>query len=160
MADKCPLFSPTAVSQFWGALHFVAGLLCLRGAQAAAYMGDPIAAHEFVHIAPRFLSALAGCLCLFLSLLPLPSGRIEKPLIYLGKISYGLYVYHVLCLDAAGHLVRHFPGCSVDSLPTQVWVMAIALPGTIVVAALSYRYLESPFLRFKKRYTIVRSRPV
>jgi peptidoglycan/LPS O-acetylase OafA/YrhL len=38
--------------------------------------------------------------------------------------------------------------------------MAIALPGTIVVAALSYRYLESPFLRFKKRYTIVRSRPV
>jgi peptidoglycan/LPS O-acetylase OafA/YrhL len=142
----------------WGL--FVAGFLCLRGAQAAAYVGDPIVAHEFAHIAPRFLSALAGCLCLFFSLLPLPSGRMQKPLVYLGKISYGLYVYHVLCLDAAGHLVKRFPACSAESLSSQLWVMAIALPGTITIATLSYRYLESPFLRFKKCYTIVRSRPV
>jgi peptidoglycan/LPS O-acetylase OafA/YrhL len=38
--------------------------------------------------------------------------------------------------------------------------MAIALPATIATGMLSYRYLESPFLRFKKRYTVVRSRPV
>jgi peptidoglycan/LPS O-acetylase OafA/YrhL len=47
-----------------------------------------------------------------------------------------------------------------DSLTWQLWVMAIALPATVVTAMLSYRYLESPFLRFKKRYTVVRSRPV
>jgi hypothetical protein len=38
--------------------------------------------------------------------------------------------------------------------------MAIALPGAIVTGMLSDRYLESPFLRVKKRYTVVRSRPV
>ena len=47
----------------WGL--FVAGLLCLRAAQAAVYVRDPIVAHDFAHIAPRFLSALAACLCLF-----------------------------------------------------------------------------------------------
>lgn len=141
----------------WGL--FVAGLLCLRAAQAAVYVRDPIVAHDFAHIAPRFLSALAACLCLFFSLLPSPVGRMQKPLIYLGKISYGLYVYHVLCLGAARHLLTYF-GRRVDSLPSQLWTMAIALPCTVAIATLSYRYLESPCLRFKKRYTIVQSRPV
>jgi peptidoglycan/LPS O-acetylase OafA/YrhL len=142
----------------WGL--FVAGLLCLRVAQAAVYTSDQSVVHDFAHIAPRFLSALAGCLCLFLSLLPLAAGGVQKPFIYLGKISYGLYVYHVLCLGAAKRLLKHFPGYGMDSLTWQLWVMAIALPATVVTAMLSYRYLESPFLRFKKRYTVVRSRPV
>jgi peptidoglycan/LPS O-acetylase OafA/YrhL len=38
--------------------------------------------------------------------------------------------------------------------------MAIALPATIATGMLSYRYLESPFLRLKKRFTVVRSRPI
>jgi peptidoglycan/LPS O-acetylase OafA/YrhL len=43
---------------------------------------------------------------------------------------------------------------------SQLIVMAIALPATVVTGMLSYQYLESPFLRFKKRFTFVRSRPV
>lgn len=116
--------------------------------------------HDFAHIAPRFVSALAGCLCFFFSLLPLPAGRIEKPFIYLGKISYGLYVYHVLWLSLSGHLLKSLANFHLGLLATQLCAMAIALPGTIVTGMLSYRYLETPFLRFKKRYTVVRSRPV
>jgi len=52
---------------------------------------------------------------------------------YFGKISYGLYVFHA----AAIRLV-----------PSPVF----ALPLTIAIAALSYRYLESPFLRLKDRF--------
>jgi peptidoglycan/LPS O-acetylase OafA/YrhL len=141
----------------WGL--FFAGLLCLRAAQAAAFTSNPSVAHDFAYIAPRFLIALAGCLCLFFSLLPLAGGRMQKPFIYLGKISYGLYVYHVLCLGAARHLGEHFArGLSPGA--TQVWTIAIALPVTIVTSVLSYRYLETPFLRLKKRFTVVGSRPV
>jgi peptidoglycan/LPS O-acetylase OafA/YrhL len=141
----------------WGL--FFAGLLCLRAAQAAAFTSDPSVAHDFANIAPRFLIALAGCLCLFFSLLPLAGGRMQKPFIHLGKISYGLYVYHVLCLGAAKDLSEHFAG-NLSPGATQLWTMATALPITIVTGMLSYRYLETPFLRFKKRFTVVRSRPV
>ncbi len=36
----------------------------------------------------------------------------------------------------------------------------MALLTTIVLAALSYRYFESPFLRLKERFAWVQSRPV
>jgi peptidoglycan/LPS O-acetylase OafA/YrhL len=141
----------------WGL--FPAGLLAMRAAQVAVFAHDPSLAHDFAHIAPRFLVALVGCLCLFVSLLPLTTGRVQKPFIYLGKISYGLYVYHVPWLGAARHLLEFFAG-NLSPGASQLCTMAIALPGTIVTGMLSYRYLESPFLRFKKRYTVVRSRPV
>ena len=38
--------------------------------------------------------------------------------------------------------------------------MLLALPATIVTGMLSYRYLESPFLQLKKRFTVILSRPV
>jgi peptidoglycan/LPS O-acetylase OafA/YrhL len=52
---------------------------------------------------------------------------------YLGRISYGLYVFHAAAIRVA---------------PAPI----LALPLTIAVAALSYRYLESPFLRLKDRF--------
>ena len=142
----------------WGL--FVAGLLCLRAAQAAVYTNDPVAPHNFAHIAPRYLIALPGCLCLFFSCLPLAGGSLQKPFIYLGKISYGLYVFHVLWLGAARDLLKHFAGAHMSPLTFQLSAMSLALPATLLTGMLSYRYLESPFLRFKKRFTVVRSRPV
>jgi peptidoglycan/LPS O-acetylase OafA/YrhL len=139
---------------------FVAGLLCLRAAQAAVYTNDPVVPHNLTHIAPRYLIALPGCLCLFLSCLPLAGSRLQEPLIYLGKISYGLYVFHVLWLGAARHLVQHFAGGYIGPLTSQLLAMSLALPATVGTGMLSYRYLESPFLRFKKRFTVVRSRPL
>ena len=142
----------------WGLL--VAGLLCLRAAQAAVYTNDPVLQHNFAHIASRYLIALPGCLCLFFSCLPLAGGRLQKPFIYLGKISYGLYVFHVLWLGATRDLLKHFAGGHMSPLTSQLLTMSLALPATVVTGMLSYRYLESPFLRFKKRFTVVRSRPV
>jgi peptidoglycan/LPS O-acetylase OafA/YrhL len=140
---------------------FLAGLLCLRAAQAAVYNNDPNLPHNFAHIAPRFLIALPGCLCLFFSLLQLPAGRLQRPFIYLGKISYGLYVYHVLCLGGSRLLLGRFEARGrLGPLTAELLAMALALPATVAMAMLSYRYLESPFLRFKKRFTVIRSRPV
>ena len=142
----------------WGLL--VAGLLCLRAAQAAVFISDPGLPHDFAHIAPRYLVALPGCLCLFFSVLHLPAGRLQRPFIYLGKISYGLYVYHVLWLSLGRHVMEHLTDGRLNPVLGQLCGMLIALPGTIATGMLSYRYLESPFLRFKKRFTVVFSRPV
>jgi len=78
----------------------------------------------------------------------------NKPLIYLGKISYGLYVIHEFA-----HLIAKqvFSAAS----PLQVVVQScLSLALTILMAAASYRWLESPFLRLKEHFAHVQSRPV
>lgn len=142
----------------WGML--LVGLLCLRAAQGAVFTEDPTTPHDFIHIAPCYLAALAGCLCLFLCFLPLGTGRLMKPFLYLGKISYGLYVYHVLWLGLARDLLLRLAGTRMSAQGLQLTAMAIALPATIVTAMISYRCLETPFLKLKKRFTVVASRPV
>lgn len=74
---------------------------------------------------------------------------------YLGKISYGLYVFHGLALYSAGHLIG-----GIHTIRTFVvhWWLSLAL--TVAMAAISYRYFESPFLRLKDHFARVKSRPV
>lgn len=102
----------------------------------------------------------AGCVLLFLSVLG-ASGRLPRPLIYLGRISYGLYVFHWLFLELvyiapniqAGEFVA--PHNSLGSFATK---FVLALAGTVLAATLSYRQFEMPFLKLKKRFTWVPSR--
>jgi peptidoglycan/LPS O-acetylase OafA/YrhL len=97
-----------------------------------------------------------GCILLLAAVLrPIGSwlpGRIGKIFIYLGRISYGLYVYHLLFLT----LVEQNP--AKVSL-TPVLRDAAALLLTIAAASLSYAVIESPFLRLKRRFTHIESRP-
>lgn len=75
-------------------------------------------------------------------------------LLYLGKISYGLYVIHEFAHFCA-KIIRP------ASTPLQVAEQSvIGLALTILIAAASYRWLESPFLRLKERFAHVQSRPV
>jgi peptidoglycan/LPS O-acetylase OafA/YrhL len=95
-----------------------------------------------------------GCLALFLGF---AGARFRSgPLVYLGKISYGLYVYHRMCQYLMGYAfkghVRTAAGFAIYSCG------ALAL--TIALGAASYRWLETPFLRLKDRFAVVHSRPV
>jgi peptidoglycan/LPS O-acetylase OafA/YrhL len=63
------------------------------------------------------------------------------PLVYLGRISYGLYMFHVLVLS----LITWIFG---DQCP---WGRAIAgLAITIGISALSWHFFESPILKLKR----------
>ncbi len=61
-------------------------------------------------------------------------------IVWLGRISYGLYMYHEIGLKTAGPF--------------------FGLGLTVLIAAASYYGLERPFLRLKRRWTRVPSRPV
>ncbi|MFL6228772.1 MAG: acyltransferase family protein [Pyrinomonadaceae bacterium] len=71
------------------------------------------------------------------------------PLVYLGRISYGLYVFHAAAIYVAQR-----------ALPPSVRQIALAFGLTLTAAALSYQFFEAPFLRLKRRFTHVASRPV
>lgn len=75
---------------------------------------------------------------------------------YLGKISYGLYVFHMLSL----HLVDKIQGGYAGSWPKLMVHFWVGLGLTVGLAATSYRYLETPFLHLKERFAYIRSRPV
>jgi peptidoglycan/LPS O-acetylase OafA/YrhL len=78
-----------------------------------------------------------------------------RPLRYLGKISYGLYVYHLLCIKIVEKLLCNESG---------FWHMALrfvlSLGITILISSASYAILEKPFLNLKRKFTYVSSRPV
>ena len=63
---------------------------------------------------------------------------------YLGRISYGLYVYHYIILWLTTEVV--FP--ELPPLPGA----AIALPLTVLVASVSFRFFEKPITDLKDRW--------
>ena len=97
--------------------------------------------------------------CLLLVLGALEGGLAARflglqPLRYLGKISFGIYVYHV----AISHSLRAWlRGAGLG----EPWlVFAVTLVATCIAAAVSYEIFEKPFLRWKERFTRIPSRPL
>jgi peptidoglycan/LPS O-acetylase OafA/YrhL len=67
---------------------------------------------------------------------------------YLGRISYGLYAYHMFAIVGIKHLFDSFDTNN-GTLPV-LYMQAILIFGvTILLAHLSYRYVEKLFLRLK-----------
>jgi len=79
----------------------------------------------------------------------------QKPLVYLGKISYGLYVLHLFALSGAARLIP-----AQSARLTLLLQSGVGLLLTVLLASVSYRWLERPFLRLKERFSYVESRPV
>ncbi len=84
-----------------------------------------------------------------------PEDRISRllswrPLVYIGTISYGIYLYHLLCQHLAWHVltngIEHWPRWAKYGLRLGLYVSM-----TLGVAAVSFRFLETPFLRLKER---------
>jgi peptidoglycan/LPS O-acetylase OafA/YrhL len=99
---------------------------------------------------------MAGCVVLFVSFFGIPGRWIPRPVLWLGKISYGLYVYHVLVLS----LMAPWSAPREHKVSFAVAHRSMELLLTILVAGLSYRWLERPFLRWKERATFVPNRQV
>ena len=79
------------------------------------------------------------------------TGRVPD---YLGKISFGLYVYHPLVIYLLGHLA----GDIVSNWPeaARIVFVYLAVPVlTILVAGLSYEFFEKRFLKLKHSYSRV-----
>ena len=75
---------------------------------------------------------------------------------YVGKISYGIYIIHPLMIILLSKLYRDYAPTIAPTLSATL-IYLIVTAATLGVAALSYRWLEMPFLRIKSRYAIVQS---
>ncbi len=74
-----------------------------------------------------------------------PKWAKHRSLVYLGKISYGLYMYHIIAMALILTLALHFA--------LSPWlIIALSLATTILLASLSYTFFEAPLLKLKKHF--------
>ena len=73
------------------------------------------------------------------------------PLTALGRISYGFYVFHDIPHYGYELAIREI---SPHSHHAGLLTAALAFPCTVALAALSFRFFESPLLRLKDRFTL------
>ena len=76
---------------------------------------------------------------------------LENPVFdYLGKISYGLYMYHTIAVVIGVKIAMNFQQSN--------WVSySITYILTVSTSALSYQYFEKPFLKIKNRFSTVQN---
>ena len=97
----------------------------------------------------------------FISLLVIMAGLLRKPILenrvmnYLGQISYGIYVIHPLLLYVLTRLIRPTDYLSNDVACVVIFILMTVF--TIVLAGLSYKFFEMPFLRLKSKFSVVQS---
>jgi peptidoglycan/LPS O-acetylase OafA/YrhL len=158
LAGRIPKLGRTAriiLIVIGASLWCVASVFCL--------IKDPRANPTTLMMCSGYSLVAIGCGCLLLGVLGMEPAFIPKPLVYLGRISYGLYVFHELALEATTRIRwelladHHDHGLTASLLYVADRICALFL--TIGCAALSYKYLERPFLRINQRFAVVKTRP-
>jgi peptidoglycan/LPS O-acetylase OafA/YrhL len=75
-----------------------------------------------------------------------------RPLVYLGKISYGIYLYHFMLIPYYPAIARFF-GYQIKSPRESMWSFLFSSAVAICVAAISWHVIESPILSLKDRFS-------
>jgi peptidoglycan/LPS O-acetylase OafA/YrhL len=145
-----------------------AGVTLWLFAASFAQIKRPGAAISSSQFCFGYLLVAIGCVSLLLAVFGMSSRWLPSRIAYLGKISFGLYVFHEVAFlvvdEAQKHAVILLPSLQAWSLRYAVCALAVnktaALAVTVLLAMLSYRFWESPFLHLKKRFTWIQSRGV
>ena len=159
---RVPLLSTS--SRF--AMVAAAGILWI-GAEIFFHLRESVLLSGPLSYVTGYQMVAIGCVLLLLGFLGVAQEWAPRGLIYLGKISYGLYVFHYLCLDLAMRMVAPAARAGNAIRYGRIEIAIRSLGGisaglllTILFAAASYRFLEKPFLKLKERFTFVTSRAV
>lgn len=120
---------------------------------AAGHFGDVLGTQALV----TFPAVTAACAAMLVGTLGFrmtaKPPALARGFIYLGRISYGLYVFHSMFV-----LMLAVP--TTNAPAARLARATAALLSTIAVAAGSYHFFERPFLRLKESFAQVQSRPV
>lgn len=127
--------------------------------------------HQSIHVVWQYTATAIGFTLIIDSSLaktgnPLQSFLSQAWLVWLGKLTYGLYMYHLLCIQVVRLLsvkyiwyIGPILGITSDS---TMWIASflVSLTLTVAVSAFSYTLIESYFLRLKGRFAHIVSRPL
>jgi peptidoglycan/LPS O-acetylase OafA/YrhL len=82
--------------------------------------------------------------------------KVVNPLFeFLGKISFGMYLYHSVCIAACLSVLHKFN--KMEQLTYNIALYTLAISSTVIVSAISFYILEKPILNYKTGFMIVKS---
>jgi peptidoglycan/LPS O-acetylase OafA/YrhL len=112
--------------------------------------------HYYLYINSVIYSLLFIILILNISTNPLFVLKLENPVLtYLGKISYGIYIFHIFVIGMTMAVLMKFIDIKNEWFD-MVLAHGISALMTIGVASLSYEYVEKPFLSLKERFSVLK----
>jgi peptidoglycan/LPS O-acetylase OafA/YrhL len=144
------------------ALLFGTGALLWILAAGVFRIKDALQNTSPISIVMGYFCVLLGCVLFFFGFLGI-TRKFSPKLVYFGRISYGLYVFHMSLLFAAWKLFGAgtlFDSTGAGRVANLTLPPLLALGATVGVAVLSYKFLETPFLRLKERFAVVQSREI
>ena len=109
-----------------------------------------------------WLLILIGVICFFVSFYGASAKFMPKPLVYLGRISYGMYVSHITMYWIIFSIFKVELSDFSKTIGLYEWKnelgIIIAFTATVIFATLSYHFFEQPFLKLKRKFTLIQSR--
>ena len=142
---------------------FIAALVCwLLASMACEVHADAPHLSTIPQAIGGWLLILTGVVLFFLSLYGSRSKNMPAPLVYLGRISYGMYVFHITIFWLVYQVFKDELASFSTMIGLYEWKndvgFVIAFVVTVVISLSSYTFFEKPFLRLKKRFTYIPSR--
>jgi peptidoglycan/LPS O-acetylase OafA/YrhL len=104
-----------------------------------------------------YLLASFGSAMILVAFLGIDPKLLPRWAVSLGRISFGLYVFHVL---AQVLVLSALQSAAFPWFPMSVFRICAIFGLSVLMANLSYRYFETPFLRLKTRLAVIESRPI
>jgi peptidoglycan/LPS O-acetylase OafA/YrhL len=148
------------VSRILQGLLLVASGLLLAGASVVLNIREAGPAKSWPNLATGYAAVSVGSAMCIYAFIARPWNP-PSVFVYFGKVSYGLYVFHSTTNAITKRMaLRWFSSSSIDSIPYWAAVLAISFLLALLMASLSYRFLERPFLRLKDRFAVIHSRPI
>lgn len=81
----------------------------------------------------------------------------NRTLVYLGKISYGIYMYHSVVMQLVGFLLlKAVPKYNLNNITAILASFFLVIIITLIVSHFSYQYFEKKFLNLKKDFRVLK----
>jgi peptidoglycan/LPS O-acetylase OafA/YrhL len=100
---------------------------------------------------PALSLAAVGLIALLRQPGPLHNAASLAPLRWVGRISYGIYIFHILLQPMFDAIALHYAHRDTGTLYHAIR-FAAGLPITLVISWLSFYMLETPFLQLKRHF--------